>query len=228
MGSEPEDEVEMGTENENLELEESVEKHGDDEVVQIDAAEKGEGGEDGNGKEKNTRKQMEARSEIWLHFIKIKDAAGVVKQGKCKYCSRCIKADSYINGTTALKRHFNICKRNPHVHCKDKRQSLLAATKGEGISTWRYDPEAIRKAFTEMVIEDEMPFVTGEKTGFKNFMAVVCPRWSTPSRRTCTRDAVKIYFREKAKLKLFFKENCERVCLTTDCWTSQQQDSYMT
>lgn len=67
-------------------------------------------------------------------------------------------ADSNINGTTALKRHFNICKCNPHINCKDK-EAMLTATKGEGISTWRYDPKAIRRTFTEMVIEDEMPFV---------------------------------------------------------------------
>jgi hypothetical protein len=36
-----------------------------------------------------------------------------------------------------------------------------------------------------------------------------------------------MFFEEKAKLKLFFKEHCERVCLTTDCWTSQQQESFM-
>jgi hypothetical protein len=39
---------------------------------------------------------------------------------------------------------------------------------------------------------------------------------------------VGIYFEEKAKLKLFMKQSCQRVCLTTDCWTSQQQDGYMT
>jgi hypothetical protein len=29
-------------------------------------------------------------------------------------------------------------------------------------------------------------------------------------------------------VKKFFKDSCQRVCLTTDCWTSQQQDGYMT
>lgn len=74
MGSEPEDEIEMGTEIENMGVEEcSEEKHNDDEVVQIDGAGKDGGGEDGNDKEKNARKPMEARSEMWLHFINIKD-----------------------------------------------------------------------------------------------------------------------------------------------------------
>lgn len=29
-------------------------------------------------------------------------------------------------------------------------------------------------------------------------------------------------------MKKFFKDSCHRVSLTTDCWTSQQQDGYMT
>jgi hypothetical protein len=41
-----------------------------------------------------------------------------------------------------------------------------------------------------------------------------------------TRDIVGRYFEEKAKLKTFIKQQCERVCITTDAWTSQQQDSY--
>ena len=78
-----------------------------------------------------------------------------------------------------------------------------------------------------MIIEDELPFAFGEKPGFKKFMSKACPRFQAPSRRTCTRDIVSQFFREKTKLKSFFKDSCQRVCLTTDCWTSQQQDGYM-
>jgi hypothetical protein len=79
-----------------------------------------------------------------------------------------------------------------------------------------------------MIIEDELPFAFGEKPGFTRFMAVACPQFDLPSRRTCTRDTAQTYFEHKGKLKIFFQEQCQRVCLTTDCWTSQQQESYMT
>uniref|UniRef100_K3ZLP8 hAT-like transposase RNase-H fold domain-containing protein n=1 Tax=Setaria italica TaxID=4555 RepID=K3ZLP8_SETIT len=59
-------------------------------------------------------------------------------------------------------------------------------------------------------------------------MSLACPQFNLPSRRTCTRDTVQLYFEQKTKLKIFFQEQCLRVCLTTDGWTSQQQDSYMT
>jgi hypothetical protein len=168
---------------------------------------------------------MAARSDMWNHFTKI-FLEGILRKGKCKYCKREIKAHSVKNGTTALRNHFNICKRNPHIHLKDPKQGVLQVT--DFVGCWKFDPDKLRAAFAQMIIEDELPFAFGEKSGFRKFMVVACPRFKPPSRRTCTRDAVGTYYEEKAKLKLFFQEQCERVCITTDCWTSQQQDSYMT
>jgi hypothetical protein len=119
MPSEPEEDREVGSENEqNMELElvDATTKRSEDEVVQtVGRQDKDkDADEDGKNTTETGRKEMAPRSEMWQHFIKIKDDQGVLKKGKCKYCSRPIKADPYVNGTTALHRHFNICKRNPH------------------------------------------------------------------------------------------------------------------
>ncbi|CAO2190093.1 unnamed protein product [Urochloa humidicola] len=184
-----------------------------------------EGGDTGTEK---ARKQMEPRSDVWKHFIKLKDDKGFLQFAKCKYCQRKMKAESKGHGTSALTRHLNICKRNPHNFDKDPSQGTLQATPGEGVTTWRFDQDALRVAFAEMVVEDELPFCFAERPGFTKFMSRACPRFKLPSRRTCTRDTVRLYFQERAKLKKFFKDACQRVSLTTDCWTSQQQDGYMT
>ncbi|WVZ79992.1 hypothetical protein U9M48_027510 [Paspalum notatum var. saurae] len=55
-----------------------------------------------------------------------------------------------------------------------------------------------------MVIEDEIPFAFGEKSGFRMFMALACPQFNLLSRRTCTWDTVALYFEQKAKLKIFY------------------------
>lgn len=60
MPSEIEEEIEMGVEAEDMELEDAGGRHSEDnEVIQLE----GEDG-NGNGKEKNARKPMEPRSEI--------------------------------------------------------------------------------------------------------------------------------------------------------------------
>ncbi|KAM0893618.1 hypothetical protein ACQ4PT_024981 [Festuca glaucescens] len=174
------------------------------------------------------RRAMADRSEWWGHFIKIKDNNDVVIAARCKYCSRQVKAETDRHGTSGMKRHFNVCKRNPHKFNKDPTQGTIQATYGGAVGTWKFDPDAIRIAFTEMIIVDELPFAFGEKAGFRKFMSIACPRFTVPSRRTTTRDVVKMFFKEKARLKKFFKDSCQRVCLTTYCWTSQQLDGYMT
>ncbi|XP_062224635.1 zinc finger BED domain-containing protein RICESLEEPER 2-like [Phragmites australis] len=166
-------------------IEDGAEKNSENEMVQITEGEEKEG-EGGN--EKNARKLMASRSEMWEHFIKIKDDNGVVNKGKCKYCQHQIAADTTINGTSSICMHFNTCKCNPHKFNKYPKHGTLQATYGQGISIWKFDPEALRQAFAEMVIEDELSFVFGEKAGFKKFMSIACPHFNSPSRRTCTRD----------------------------------------
>jgi hypothetical protein len=73
-----------------------------------------------------------------------------------------MKAEAGRHGTSSLKRHFVVCKRNPNKFNKGPSQGILQATHCEGISTFKFDQEALRLAFAEMVIEDEQPFCFGE------------------------------------------------------------------
>jgi hypothetical protein len=74
-----------------------------------------------------------------------------------------------LNGTSALRAHFNICKCNPHKN-RDPNQSNLQLSHGENVAIYKFDHKAIRKAFSEMVIEDEQPFACAEKAGFRKFI----------------------------------------------------------
>jgi hypothetical protein len=78
------------------------------------------------------------------------------------------------------------------------------------------------------IILDEQPFRTVEGEGFKYFCSRMQPQFSIPSRRTIARDCYKLYLEEKVKLKAFFKSDCSRVAITTDCWTSVQNLNYLT
>ncbi|KAK3222513.1 hypothetical protein Dsin_009538 [Dipteronia sinensis] len=54
-----------------------------------------------------------------------------------------------------------------------------------------------------------------------------CPKFDPPSRTTIARDINQLYLDEKVMLKIMFSFNKQRVCLTTDCWTSIQNTNYM-
>ena len=69
-----------------------------------------------------------------------------------------MKADTKVHGTLSLIRRFNVCKRNPHKFNKYPKQGTLQATQGKGVRTWRFDLDALREAFAEMIIEGELVF----------------------------------------------------------------------
>jgi hypothetical protein len=64
-------------------------------------------------KENGGRKEIAPRSEMWQHFTKVKDNAGIVRHARCNYCHRNMKAKPDRHGTTLLRRHFNACNCNP-------------------------------------------------------------------------------------------------------------------
>ena len=88
------------------------------------------------------------------------------------------------------------------------------------MGTWKFDQDLIRSALAKMIALDELPIRFVEGDGFRNLMSIACPRFKIPSRWTVSRDIFNIFVEERLNLKKIFKSNCQRVCLTTDTWTS--------
>jgi len=126
-------------------------------------------------------------------------------------------------------------QKNPHNI--ETRQKLLSLTHSIGSSegsqkmgtlgSWKYDEQAIREALSKFIILDELPFKLVEGIGFIYFMSIVCPRFGILSCWMVQRDCYELYWREKTNLKNLLKATCQRVCLTTDTWTSIQNINYM-
>ena len=181
--------------------------------------------------EQTKRKSTESKSKYWVHFDKIVDNDGRVTKAKCKYCKRTYAADPKKHGTTTLKNHSGSCLQNPYA--KETKQSMLAFQGSQFdnsehvLGTWVFNQDRVRKALTRMIIIDELPFKFVEGRGFKGFVEEACPMFKIPSRWTINRDIFALYFEERKNLKKFFKENTQRMSITTDTWTSIQRINYM-
>ena len=88
-----------------------------------------------------------------------------------------------------------------------------------------YYYDECRKTLVKMVIIDELPFNFVEGKGFRLFSRTLQPIFDIPSRFTVMRDCLKLYVEEKERLKRALKG--QRLCLTTDTWTSIQNINYM-
>ncbi|XP_070025760.1 zinc finger BED domain-containing protein RICESLEEPER 1-like [Nicotiana sylvestris] len=157
------------------------------------------------------RKIMKERSVAWRHFKEY-------------------VANTKNSGTSNLLSHLLKCPNNPHKP-ETSQTKLAFQPKGQtgdvSLIPWKFDQEACRRALARMIIIDEQPFISVEKDGFRDFVRALQPLFHIPSRTTMTRDCFEIYHDEKLALKSIFKESKQRICITTDTWTSIQRINYM-
>ena len=84
-----------------------------------------------------------------------------------------------------------------------------------------------RASIAKMIIMDDLPFRFVENASFRQMMSVCCPTVNMPSRTTVAKDIYELYVNERVKLKEYLVHACQRVCVTTDTWTSLQRINYM-
>jgi hypothetical protein len=118
-------------------------------------------------KQKNKkRKAIAPSSDVWDHFTKVKIANGE-ERAKCKYCGNLCHCDTETNGNSQLQPSQGNCSVGT-------------------LSTSEFDLDDLRNSFAEMIIEDEQPFALSERPGLRKFLAIACPQFTLPSRRTAT------------------------------------------
>ncbi|CAI0448983.1 unnamed protein product [Linum tenue] len=173
-------------------------------------------------------------SRAWQHFTMIPETVGTDKpKAACNYCKKKYLAGSRAHGTSNLLNHIDgkKCKEYEKLRkSKSHKQSMIVIDKshqnvGDGLRLASFSTSEARKALARMIVIDEMPFRTVDGEGFRNYSMTFQPKFSLPSRKTVQRDFFKIYEEEKAKLKSML--HSQRVCLTTDTWTSVQNLNYM-
>jgi hypothetical protein len=183
----------------------------------------------------NTKQFKELTSKVWEHFTKIVRGNPEEPVATCNYCKKPYKCHSRKNGTSTLWGHVNKCKKNPKNN-NDKNQPKIAyhykkAVEGENdtkeIEVHQFSIKKIRLALARMIIVDEQPFRFVEHEGFIYYMNVVEPRFPIPSHVTVTKDCMKLYLDERKKLKDILSMKGQKVCLTTDTWTSVQNLNYL-
>ncbi|XP_059453467.1 zinc finger BED domain-containing protein RICESLEEPER 2-like [Corylus avellana] len=193
---------------------------------------RGHGSRGGRPPQPRKPKNMSKPSAAWEHFTRDESSSQDDPMAHCNYCGSAYKCHPKINGISSMLYHVNNCpKYKIHKTRQGKSQQMFTfeAKKGEGnaLMIAKYDEKKIKVALTEMVIEDELPFMFVDGNGLKKFMKVVEPRFNIPSRFTTMKDCVKAYLRTKSDLKHMFMTINQRVCLTTDTWTSIQNINYM-
>ena len=134
-----------------------------------------------------------------------------------------------------LWEHAKKCELNPtnkyNIQSTLSNHFKKATVEGERdikeIEVHKFFIKKIWMALAKMIILDELPFRFVEHEGFNYYMNVVEPRFHVPSCATVARNYIKLYLKERDKLKRVLSMKGQKVCLTIDTWSFMQNLNYL-
>lgn len=119
---------------------------------------------------------------------------------------------------------------SPRINLNNKtaiteRQSSMGSfvTKKLGFGQKRKLDKLLLKLFTK----DYQPFSVVEDSGFKAFVTELNPSYKLPDRKTISGSLIPAAYEECMHNVLTRMATVKSVCLTTDCWSSAAQDSFI-
>ena len=126
-------------------------------------------------------------------------------------------------GIGNLRRHIKSCvRRDTH----DVGQMLIS---GQNLAMRfsRFDSEKFRELLVAAIVMHELPLSFVEYSGVRTMMSYLNPDVTMISRNTAKADLLRIYKREKERIKCMLVESPGMICLTSDLWTSLATDGYL-
>ncbi|KAJ8631852.1 hypothetical protein MRB53_025175 [Persea americana] len=182
------------------------------------------------------KRKNNKESDIWQHFSRPDNYDPKIQYTlHCGHCDASVKWLS-ANGTSAMRNHMKICPKfpeniNANSHRQKKITSVMKSSSGaenvNPIALWKFSQDVCREELARMIILDELAFKFVENEGFRRFCSMMQPLFKPISRVTIAKDCMALYAAERKKLKSMFLKSKQRICLTTDAWTSNQNLSYM-
>ena len=165
---------------------------------------------------KPSRKRKET-SKVWKVFVKLPRGKDGRLRCKCKGCSKTYLCES-IHGTGNMIRHMTSCTKLAH---HDLKQMLLnKSSQGDMVVSNRKDPQVVRDIISVAIVSHDLPFKFVEWSWIKRLVEYLSDDVTLVSRNTAKADVLKLFSREKQKIKTMLENTLGRICLTSDLWTS--------
>ena len=180
--------------------------------------------EDNDDDKKNSENKKsegeKKNSDAWKYF-KIVDHLDGNRQVKCtvkhKDKTKCKYVAKYHESTTYLWTHLG----NHHNIHKDQKSI------NEGKKSSKFvDNDSTNYLLLMFILTAALPFRCVENKYFKEFIKQLNPNYKVPSRHKISELTTRYYNEKKKKLHNKLSK-CSLVTLTTDCWVSIQNFSYI-
>nr|GMC49299.1 zinc finger BED domain-containing protein RICESLEEPER 2-like [Ipomoea batatas] len=174
------------------------------------------------------KKQRKKSSIIWQEMTVVRLKNGEEKV-QCNHCN--IKLKKQKDGTTTqYKRHLDNCIKC-RINLSGQRNICVVPStqKSEsvsGVQSWKYDQARMREVISHMIMVHELPFSFVEYELFNIAMQAASPYYERIGRTTTTKDCWSTYELEKKRVQGLLN-SVDKITITTDIWTSNQNIQYM-
>ncbi|KAM3361532.1 hypothetical protein P3S68_016386 [Capsicum galapagoense] len=178
--------------------------------------------------EPKKKKIKKLKSDVWKYMKKIGRGDDGVERAECRGCKEVYKVGSTPRpngknyGTSHLKRHIPKCKK---LKYHDLGQMYMDHQ--GNIQSRKIDQIISHEKLAEAIIEHDLPYSFIEYKKIRAWLDYVNPEVIMPSRNTSVVDVQKVYFKEKERLRQALAKIPNRVCLTSDCWTTGKSEGYL-
>ncbi|XP_052806300.1 E3 SUMO-protein ligase ZBED1-like [Mya arenaria] len=162
-------------------------------------------------------------SSVWKYFTKTEDGKSVV-------CNLCSVKLVYGGGTSNLRNHMKkhpVCSPPSTPSKTTLKQTTLDVTVSTPPMIQAATTERVTRAVTDWVVRDCLPLSVVDGQGFRDMMALAAPSYTVPTRPTVRARVEKRYADERSNL-ISRLEQATSVSLTTDTWTSNSTESFIT
>jgi hypothetical protein len=125
------------------------------------------------------KRNVSNKSAVLDHLTRDKSTPDDDPVAHCNYCGTLYICHPKINGTSSMMCHVNSCQNYKSLKSKqDRSQSKFTFGAGQGgsgnnLMITKCSENIIRKTLCEMIIVDEMPFMTVEGKGFQKLLKVL-------------------------------------------------------
>ncbi|GKB75589.1 zinc finger BED domain-containing protein RICESLEEPER 2-like protein [Tanacetum coccineum] len=172
------------------------------------------------------KRKRKKTTGVWAHFDEIK-LSNETEMNECKHCRE--KINKCKDGSAApLHRHIKICS---NLKVFEKGQlNLNAFPRKSGSSSvvqnWKFDNARMRELVSHMIMVHELPFTFVEYDLFNLLIKEANPTFNKISRASTRQDCISSYEIGRRRIQKLLN-SVNRVSITIDMWTSNQNIHYM-
>jgi hypothetical protein len=107
-------------------------------------------------------------------------------------------------------------------------RSQISFNHDGSMRSWDYYPLVARTQLVRLIARLDVPISMGESEAFEEYIKTAHnPKYARVSRQSTTRDILKYFTDCKAKLIETFSASVNCVCLTSDIWSGNAKEDYI-